>query len=793
MQSRLLRLLGAVFIATFALGDARAQSTPTPATAPASPSTTIAVAEISTRAVEVSEYLRATATRLESTANVAKLEGVVAEHGRLLQTGIANTNAALELAQPFAVLHDLQHGWTEGRQELDAVVAATTAHASACSAALEQIRESRGLWSRTGEAIRLQNAPAELVQRVEATLGELLQTDERIVALRDRLLAVQGEATRQLGLCDEMLEKLGQSSHAEERGFGERTAPPIWQAGSRRGGVGSLAPLLTESSIEGRLTRLFIAGHPGVALAPLVLFPILVLLMRHARSRATHWTDVTPEIREHLAVLELPYSVALVVTGFSLLTLHPNSPRLLADLVAAVLLVPGLRVLGRIVPSVLMPPIYGVAALRVVDWLQDFIQPIPVLGQALLCVSMAAGLLFMLWSVRRAVARGAPSTPREQRWFAGVLWTGRLLALDFGIACVAAALGYLSLARFISSTFLVIVSAFLGFFVVARVLLGLWELSLEVRPLAGLYMVRNHRPLISNRSVAIISLLAVAGWLFAIRSNLSKLGLEMDLLRRVGALSLSFGSVTFSLRDLFLCGVTLGASGVLSRLTRFVLDEELFPRLRLAHGLSYALASLIQYAILTIGILLALATLGFDASRLTVMIGALGVGIGFGLQAIVNNFVSGLILLFERPIKTGDVVQVGQVTGEVRRIGVRSSTVRTPSGAEVIVPNSTLVSDSVTNWTLSDRSSRFEIPLGVAYGTKPATVLAMLKEVAKQHPEVLAYPEPSALFLGFGDSTLNFELRAWVGDTGRVGAVKSEVAVAVAEALEAAGIGPRKA
>ncbi|HKE12079.1 MAG TPA: mechanosensitive ion channel domain-containing protein, partial [Myxococcota bacterium] len=673
-------------------------------------------------------------------------------------------------------------------QQLDAVVAATTGHASDCSAALEQIRETRGLWSRTGEAIRAQNAPAELVRRVDATLGELLRTDERIVALRDRLLAVQGEATRQLGLCDEMLEKLDQSSHAEERGFGERSAPPIWQAGSQRGGVESLAPLLTEGRIEGRLTQGFIARHPSVALIPLLLFPVLALLMRHARSRATHWTEANPEIREHLAVLELPYSVALILTGFSLVTLHPTSPRLLADLVAAVLLVPGLRVLGRIVPSVLMPPIYGLAALRVVDWLQDFIQPAPILGQALLCLSMAAGLLFMIWSVRSAVARGTPSTPREQRWFAGVLWTGRLLAVAFGIACVAAVLGYVGLARFISSTLLVIPTAFLGCFVVARILLGLCELSLEVRPLAGLYMVRNHRPLISNRSGAMISLLAVAGWLFTIRSNLSKLGLEMDLLRRVGTLSLSFGSVTFSVRDLFLCAVTLGASAVLSRLVRFVLDEELFPRLRLAHGLSYALASLIQYAILTIGFLLALATLGFDASRLTVMIGALGVGIGFGLQAIVNNFVSGLILLFERPIKTGDTVQVGQVTGEVRRIGVRSSTVRTASGAEVIVPNSTLVSDSVTNWTLSDRSRRFEIPIGVAYGTKPATVLTMLKELAKQHPEVLAHPEPGAFFLGFGDSALNFELRAWVGDGGRVGAVKSEVAVAVAEAFEAAGI-----
>ena len=300
--------------------------------------------------------------------------------------------------------------------------------------------------------------------------------------------------------------------------------------------------------------------------------------------------------------------------------------------------------------------------------------------------------------------------------------------------------------------------------------------------------MKGHRTLISRRSVTVISLLAVAGWIFTIRSNLEMLGLKMDTLRRIAAVSVSFGSVTVSVGDVFLFGVTLWGSVVLSRLIRFLLDEELFPRLRLTPGLSYALSSLIHYAILAIGLLLALATLGFDASRLTVMVGALGVGIGFGLQAIVNNFVSGLILLFERPIKTGDTVQVGQVTGEVKRIGVRSSTVRTYAGAEVIVPNSTLISDSVTNWTLSDRSRRFEIPIGVAYGTKPARVLALLKDIAKQHPEVLAQPEPAALFLGFGDSALNFELRAWVGDGNRLVAVQSEVAVALSEAFEAAAI-----
>jgi small-conductance mechanosensitive channel len=169
-------------------------------------------------------------------------------------------------------------------------------------------------------------------------------------------------------------------------------------------------------------------------------------------------------------------------------------------------------------------------------------------------------------------------------------------------------------------------------------------------------------------------------------------------------------------------------------------------------------------------------------------VGALGVGIGFGLQTIVNNLSSGLILLFERPIKVGDTIQVGTVTGEVKRIGSRSSTVRTGDGAEMIVPNASLVSETVTNWTLSDRSQRFVLTVGVAYGTNPEKVIELLKATAASNPEVLASPGPSALFAGFGASSLDFQLKAWVADGSRLSTVKSDVGLALCAAFAAAGI-----
>ena len=170
------------------------------------------------------------------------------------------------------------------------------------------------------------------------------------------------------------------------------------------------------------------------------------------------------------------------------------------------------------------------------------------------------------------------------------------------------------------------------------------------------------------------------------------------------------------------------------------------------------------------------------------VISALGVGIGFGLQGIVNNFVSGLVLAFERPFQTGDIIEVGLLTGRVREIGLRASRVRTFDGAEVIVPNADLIAGNVINWTLSDRMRRLDIKVGVAYGTDPTAVRNMLLEIGKENEVVATNPEPAALFDGFGDSSLNFTLRVWIPEAGDWPQISSDLNEAINASLKEAGI-----
>jgi small-conductance mechanosensitive channel len=165
------------------------------------------------------------------------------------------------------------------------------------------------------------------------------------------------------------------------------------------------------------------------------------------------------------------------------------------------------------------------------------------------------------------------------------------------------------------------------------------------------------------------------------------------------------------------------------------------------------------------------------------------VGIGFGLQNVVSNFVAGLILLFERPIQLGDTVQLPDVWGAIKHIGIRASVIRSFDGAEVIVPNGLLISDKVTNWTLSDKRRRIGVDVGVDYGTPAQRVIDLLVGVAKSNPKVIDDPEPRAYFVNFGDSALEFKLWAWSEFTDAGLSIRSELAVAVQKALEHAGIG----
>ncbi len=222
-------------------------------------------------------------------------------------------------------------------------------------------------------------------------------------------------------------------------------------------------------------------------------------------------------------------------------------------------------------------------------------------------------------------------------------------------------------------------------------------------------------------------------------------------------------------------------------INRFML-KPLLGRFSIDEGIRYNLIRINNYLIMIIGAIVAFQFIGIDLSGLAVIFGLLSVGIGFGLQNVTSNFISGLILLFERPIKIGDRVTVGDTEGDVIDINIRSTTIRTLNNITFIVPNSEFVSSRVINWSHGDTRIRLEIPVGVSYKSDLDVVLRALQEVADEHTAVLKKPESDVLFVDFGDSSWNMKLRVWIQDPKKHPRVRSELNCAIVNKFQAYGV-----
>ncbi|HSO17852.1 MAG TPA: mechanosensitive ion channel domain-containing protein, partial [Desulfosarcina sp.] len=225
--------------------------------------------------------------------------------------------------------------------------------------------------------------------------------------------------------------------------------------------------------------------------------------------------------------------------------------------------------------------------------------------------------------------------------------------------------------------------------------------------------------------------------------------------------SFAVGSLRFSVKGLLLAVFIFCLTHVLTRIGRRLLSEKVLDARNFERGLKDSIITVTTYVVWGLGLILALGVLGVNATSLAVVFGALSIGIGFGLQNIFNNFISGLILLFERPIQVGDYVEVNGMWAEVKKINVRSTIVQTFDNATVIIPNSDFISQQVTNWSFKDPRMRRHVDVGVAYGSDIELVRRTLLDIAAATPNVLDHPRPDVLFLDHGDSALIFRLRFW--------------------------------
>ncbi len=427
--------------------------------------------------------------------------------------------------------------------------------------------------------------------------------------------------------------------------------------------------------------------------------------------------------------------------------------------------------------------LYGLVGLFVLDRAGEFATGQPLLHRLLLMATAALGSALFVWTTRRR-----SRTAGMGGWAHLASGLGNTAALALGIALIACLVGALALASLLTTA--ILTSAYLAvvLFAAALVLDAVVALVLRAAAAATVRLARLHAEALLARTRMVIHLLAAFLWL---RATLLLLGIHQPLV--AGATQMlarrwHYGEFNVSIGDLLMFAIVLGISFALSRLIPFLLEEGILVRSSVTLGVRATVSTLARFTVLTLGFLAAIAAAGVGLSQFALIAGGLGVGIGFGLQNLVSNFVSGMILAFERPGEVGDIVQAGSLVGRVRHMGLRASIVVTSEGAEVIVPNAHLISTEVVNWTLSDNRRRIELPVGVAFGTEPRRVQEILIGVARTHTEVMRTPEPLALFRGSGEYSLNFVLQFWIPSFEDSARLSSEVGVAIHDALKQAGI-----
>ncbi|HKE92426.1 MAG TPA: mechanosensitive ion channel domain-containing protein [Gemmatimonadales bacterium] len=744
----------------------------------------IPVAEVARRADEAGTFLRLLDEQLPPSPQIKRIDQELPALSQRLADRFQQTRQTLESRHGLGTLDSLVDSWRSSRSGLATWMSTVTERADWLEQQRAELDKLTAVWARTRAEVRTAKAPPELSERITDVITALTGAGARVEAESAATLVLQDRVAREMDRVDRALAQIGQARRRAAGGLLVRDSPPIWSLRipppDQRAPFG--AALETLVAVMSR----FVTDYAERIALHLALLATLVALLWWIRG---HALDLPlPEAAPAPTIaFDHPVAAALVLGMLAAFWIYAEEPRTARLIVEIGVFPPMVLILRRLVTSPMRPALYAMAAFFPVDILRDVLVQRPLLERAIFLLEMLAAAALLGWFIRTGrvndliAASGGLPPARIRKTLFKLALVGVVLALTADI------IGNVSLARLIGSG--VLSSGYLAMVLVAgrRLAEGLVTFALRARPLVGLHMVERHGARLERRTQRLLRVTSIIVWTIGTLDYFGALMPAVDLARQVLAAELGFGELSLSLGDVLAFALTVYLASLVSRLAQFVLAEDVLPRLNLRPGLPYALLSLVKYAIISIGFVLALLALGVNLNRVTVLGGALGIGVGFGLQNIVNNFVSGLILLFERPVRVGDAVQIGDVQGEVRRIGIRATTVRAWEGAEVIVPNSQLVAERVMNWTPTEYRRRLDMPVNVAYGSAPDQVLKVLTEVAQSHADVIASPAPVALFLGFGDSALRFELRAWTTRLDRHPMVRSELGVAVYAALQEAG------
>ena len=679
-------------------------------------------------------------------------------------------------------LESLERHWQLKERALTQTRAELTRLTNSASEDAAELAARRAAWQATGAQPYLSPALVErsneMVAQIDRAQSALADPLGKLLDLGRKSNALATQVQRGVaGVAGQVAE--------QDRRLVSMDTPPLWQAVREADTQQPVTVGLRRSlEIETAFARDYDAAHarllPALGIASALLLPLVFWFRRRARKlvAAGQLGDSA------LQALARPWAAWLLLVAAMAVAYGLQGPHLRQQLVMLLAWVPVLGLLQRRMLSIVGPWAYLSALFYFLNVVISLLIGNPLLYRLLLLgvtLLMLLTLGLNLLHARRGGEQG------ENRFQSGswhlVAWAACIV---LGVAALSNVLGNISLSSMLVSATLDSSYAALAIYAGAKVVIALAQVLLAGPTAARL--VERYWSSLAPAVVTVGRLLLIAAWLlFALQSfrvyrPVSTFVVTVLTYKfQIGELSLSLGSlVSFALATM--------VAFWLAKTIRQVLAEDILPGLSLPRGVGNSVSSLSYYVVLFLGLLAALAAAGFQVGQLTLVFGALGVGIGFGLQDVVRNFVAGLILMFERPLQRGDTVEVAGVLGQVREIGLRATIVTTFDGADVVVPNGMLLADKLINWTLNGTRRRVELAINTPYSADPQRTMDLLVEIARSVSGVAATPAPSAIMIGLAPGELQFSIRAWTKDFSDWVQVRTELAMKVRAGLAEAGI-----
>ena len=660
---------------------------------------------------------------------------------------------------------------------------------------LQDIEKQRGellsllsLWQLTAETIDEESAAELVLSQIDSTLSDIRRTaslfdsDSRFI--QEELVQI----TSGVIFTNEVLEEILIAEQEVTKSLLSLSSTPIWREFSHKKDytiVFQQQRSLVDDSITG--FKDFYSRYEHRLWLHLVLCITIIIIVFIIFSNLRHTLPETDSPGAHAVknITGQPLASGWLISVILTFIMYKNLPESVMLLVSLLLLPPMIIILRGVITTnarkYIMLPLIAIVMVE----LHSIGYSETLFSRLWLMFIILYGIFTLALIFGRKSQREIIIQKRHGKLVAFAGFTGFAL---LGIAFFANIIGAITLAEFLAHSLIESVTVALFLFAFASILHSIVTTLVYSNYLKRSSILSQYQDLVYKRLRGLINLVAVVLLINLTFRIFNIWDPVFGWIKHVLTFNIQIGTMAFSLWNLSLFFFIIWLTIWISRFVRSIFEGEAGLRDRMRRGVPGAVSLILRITIFTIGFMLAIAAAGVKMDKLAILLGAFGVGIGFGLQNIFNNLVSGIILVFERPIKEGDIIEVGTLLGIVKEIGIRASVIRTYDGSEVILPNGNLISNELINWTRTDMRRRGEVLVGVKYGTDPQRVIDLLTGVAETHDQVLKHPPAVALFQGFGESSLDFRLLFWISDADLRLVIQSEMAVKVNNAIVEAGI-----